>query len=329
MNINSVALVVIGRNEAQHLKISLPAVKDIFKRVIYVDSGSTDDSREIARQNNAEVIELDTTFPFTAARARNAGFKALRCGPKIQYVQFIDGDCELIPKYLTEAICWLEAHLDFGMVCGRRRERHPDRSVFNMLCNLEWDTPVGDTKYCGGDVTVRYEALEQIGGYNSELIAGEDPEVCIRLRKAGWRIYRIDEDMTWHDANITRLSQWWKRHQRTGHAYAEGAYMHGKPPELHWVRETRRNWLWGGILCFSLIGGILISPWIWLLLLLFPMQAIRIAFNAPPQVNQHSFLTRLLYGLDCSLAKVPELTGQLRFVFSRINRKKQTLIEYK
>ncbi len=321
------ALVVIGRNEARHLAISLPAVEGKFERMIYVDSGSTDGSREIAATAGAEVIELDTSIPFTAARARNAGFDQL--GAEIEFVQFIDGDCELIPAYLDQAIGYLQEHTDTAMVCGRRLERYPERSIFNQLCHLEWNTPVGETDYCGGDITVRRDALAQIGGYNPELIAGEDPEICVRLRREGWKIYRINEDMTWHDANITKLSQWWKRQQRTGHAFAEGSHLHGKSAEQHWVRETRSNWFWGGLFFLTLAGAMVFSPWLLLVLLVFPLQAIRLAVNAPSPVNEQSAKVRLMYGLDCFFAKVPEFVGQLRFVIGRVLNKKQSIIEYK
>ncbi len=329
MRVNGTALVVIGRNEAKHLKTSLPAVENLFQRKVYVDSGSTDKSIEIAKQNNAEIILLDTATPFTAARARNAGFNTLKDDPEIEYLQFIDGDCQLIPEYLNQAIRWLDEHPDFAMVCGRRREKHPERSIFNRLCDLEWNTPVGETKYCGGDVTVRLKAINQVNGYNAGLIAGEDPEICVRLRQAGWKIYRIDADMTWHDANITRVNQWWKRHQRTGYAYAEGSNLHGKPPERHWVKETRRNWLWGGLFVISVFGGFLFSPWIFILLLAFLLQVFRIALNFPPALKQQPFSIRLLYGLDCSLAKIPEFIGQFRYQISKLTQKKQSLIEYK
>ncbi len=325
----AVALVVIGRNEARHLRCSLPAVVDHFVRIVYVDSGSSDNSREIARDHGVEVVELDMSTPFTAARARNAGLAVLNSDPSIRYLQFIDGDCELISGYIDRAIDFLEAHNEYAMVCGRRLERYPERSIFNRLCHLEWNTPLGDTDYCGGDVTVRRSALQAVNGYNADLIAGEDPELCVRLRQAGWKIYRIDANMTWHDANITHLSQWWKRQQRTGHAFAEGAFLHGGSEQRHWVRETRSNWFWGGVFFAALIGGLVISPWLWSVLLLFPLQALRLAFKAPAPVSRESFPIRLLYGLDCFLAKIPEFIGQLRFLMGRLMHRRQKLIEYK
>ena len=180
------ALVIIGRNEAKNLARSLPAMQGRCSKIIYVDSGSTDGSQVLARKHHADIIELDQDQPFTAARARNAGLQAvLASGTPFQYIQFIDGDCELIPDYLDQALEFLEKNPDYGMACGRRVERHPEHSLFNALCDIEWNTPVGDTDYCGGDITVRVVAMREIEGYNAELIAGEDPELCVRLRQAG------------------------------------------------------------------------------------------------------------------------------------------------
>ena len=67
--------------------------------IVYVDSGSNDGSVQRARHLGADVIELDMRVPFTAARARNVGFRRLReISPDIEYVQFVDGDCELIDR---------------------------------------------------------------------------------------------------------------------------------------------------------------------------------------------------------------------------------------
>ena len=177
-------VVVIGRNEGERLRqclMSLPRASVI----VYVDSGSSDGSVQRARHLGADVIELDMRAPFTAARARNAGFRRLReISPDFEYVQFVDGDCELIDGWLEDAISFLNAHADVGAVCGRRRERYPERSIYNWLCDREWDGPVGDVRYSGGDVMIRADALEAVGGYRDDLIAGEEPELCVRLRAA-------------------------------------------------------------------------------------------------------------------------------------------------
>ena len=253
-------VVVIGRNEGERLRrclMSLPRAGAI----VYVDSGSTDGSVQLARHLGADVIELDMRVPFTAARARNAGFRRLReISPDIEYVQFVDGDCELIDGWLEDAISFLNAHADVGAVCGRRRERYPERSIYNWLCDREWDGPVGDVRDCGGDVMMRADALEAVGGYRDDLIAGEEPELCVRLRAADWRIWRLDRQMTLHDAAMTRFGQWWRRALRGGYAFAQGAYLHGSIARTLLLWESRRAWLWGIWLPLAcLLGRLVIS----------------------------------------------------------------------
>ncbi|CAN0140232.1 unnamed protein product, partial [Chrysoparadoxa australica] len=247
--LNDVAVVIIGRNEGQRLIHCIESILTQTNQIVYVDSGSTDDSAEAAKGLGASVVSLDMQRPFTAARARNAGFEhAISTHPHIQYIQFVDGDCQVFQDWITKARDFLVADEKVAVVCGRRKEIYPNNSVYNMLCDIEWNTPVGEAKACGGDALMRVDAIKAIGGYRNDLIAGEEPEMCVRLRAEGWRIWRIDAEMTMHDANITSFSQWWKRSVRAGYAYAQGASIHGAPPERHWIAESRRAVLWAGVL---------------------------------------------------------------------------------
>ena len=190
------AIVVIGRNEGERLRRCLDSCAGAGLRV-YVDSNSADGSRELARAKGVETVELDLSRGFTAARARNAGFARLReLRPDLQVVMFVDGDCEIAPDWIPAALALLRSRPDVVAVCGRRRERFPQASVYNRLCDIEWNTPVGEARAFGGDVVVRASALAAAGGYRDDLIAGEEPELCVRLRAAGGKIWRLDQDMT-------------------------------------------------------------------------------------------------------------------------------------
>lgn len=276
--LSDVAVVLIGRNEGQRLVDALAAIPKDVAGMVYVDSGSDDGSVAYARSVGAQVVELDMRQPFTAARARNAGVDHLRAhmGYLPDFVQFIDGDCALRPGWLQTARAFLKTTPQAAAACGRRREKAPDASFYNQLIDEEWDTPVGQAKACGGDVLMRSAAFEAVGGFNPTLIAGEEPELCVRLRQAGWTIWRLDSEMTLHDADLHRFGQWWNRARRCGFAFAQGAYMHGAPPERHKVVETRRAVLWGLVLP---VVTVLISVLSWgglLLLLLWPAQLIRL-----------------------------------------------------
>ncbi|MHB8622284.1 MAG: glycosyltransferase family 2 protein [Sulfuricaulis sp.] len=322
----NIGVVVIGRNEGERLRKSLDSVKEIADRVIYVDSGSTDGSVALARGMGLDVMELDLSLPFTAARARNEGFKKLlELAPGLDFVQFVDGDCEIAGGWMESAATFLMGHDQVAMVCGRLRERHPEISVYNLLCDIEWDTPVGASKACGGIAMVRVGAYKDARGFRVDLIAGEEPELCVRLRTTGWLVWRLDAEMALHDAAITHFRQWWKRSMRAGYAFAEGAHLHGAPPEIHYVRESRSAWKWGlamPILTVSL--AIWLGYWGLVMLLIYPAQIVRLALRGTRSVRENWWRALFLV-----LGKFPEVMGQLKFLYNRLFGKTARLIEYK
>jgi GT2 family glycosyltransferase len=322
--VNDVGVVVIGRNEGARLVRCLASLRTQAAHRVYVDSNSTDDSVAQAERLGADVLTLDPSLPFTAARARNAGWRALLAAqPDVRFVQFVDGDCEVNADWIATARAHLQAHPSVAAVAGRRRERFPDASVYNQLCDIEWDTPVGPALACGGDALMRADALQGVGGYRDDLIAGEEPELCVRLRAAGWQIHRIDAEMTLHDAAMTRFAQWWKRTLRGGYAFAEGAHLHGAR-HGHWVREARSAAVWGLALPLTLLALTVWQPWLALLWLVYPLQALRLALAtpaaAPARWTRAAFLV---------LGKFAEGWGWLKFhALHRIGRHGR-LIEYK
>ncbi len=254
-------IVVIGRNEGERLRRCLLAALRQSGAVVYVDSGSNDGSAVLARSLGIEVVALDATAPYTAARARNAGFEFLvgRSAPSVDAVQFVDGDCELSAGWLQIAEAELARRPEAAAVCGRRRERFPDASILNRLCELEWDTRTGDVASFGGDALIRVAAFRAAGCFRPELIAGEEPELSLRLRREGWKIVRLAAEMTLHDSNILRFGQWWRRTLRSGHAYAEGAWLHGLEPEHHCLRQSLSIWFWG--VAWPLLAAGVVSVW--------------------------------------------------------------------
>lgn len=326
-----VVAIAIGRNEGERLKACLTSLQDGGAAVIYVDSGSTDGSVAFARSIGAEVVALDTSKPFTAARARNAGLAQLRAriaeggAPAPDYVQFVDGDCRVQPGWIAAAVAFLDQTPAAAVACGRRRERFPEASVYNRLCDREWDTPIGRAGACGGDALMRLVALDAVGGYRDDLIAGEEPEMCVRLRAKGWEVWRLDVEMTEHDAAIHRFSQWWRRTRRAGHAFAEGAALHGASPARHFVPDIRRIILWGGAIpALILAMAAAMGPAGLALAAIYPVQIGRIALRdgaGDRAAWEHAFFV--------TVGKFPEIQGALQYWFSRLGGGKSSLIEYK
>ena len=319
-----IAAIAIGRNEGERLRRCLDSLHGKVARIVYVDSGSTDGSVELAQARGVEVVALDMARPFTAARARNAGLERLREGARPDFVQFVDGDCEVRPDWIGTAFAFLCDHPAVAVVCGRRRERFPDASLYNAHCDREWDTPIGEARACGGDALMRMSALDQIGGYDPRLIAGEEPEMCVRLRAQGWKIWRLDAEMTLHDAAMARFSQFWNRARRAGHAYAEGAHLHGAPPERHCVAKLRRALIWGLALPSGIVFAALVaSPWALVLVGIYPAQIVRLARRGG------GTWVAWQEALLLTAAKFAEARGALEFHVNRLVGKRAGLIEYK
>jgi GT2 family glycosyltransferase len=330
-------VIAIGRNEGERLRRCLASVVGRAGCVVvYVDSGSSDGSVAMAREMGAEVVELDMSIPFTAARSRNEGFaRLMRVAPDVQFVQFIDGDCEVIAGWIDRARAELEKRPELAVVCGRRRERFPERSIYNRLADIEWNTPVGDARSCGGDAMTRVRAFQQVGGYNPAVIAGEEPEMCVRLRQRGWKIARVDAEMTLHDADMMRFRQFWRRMVRGGHAYAEGASMHGAPPERHWVKEVRGIVIWGIFFPIAIVIFAAASPLFWPLSLvaaglslLYPLQVARIAIRDGRR-KKLSTGHAWAYALSVMVGKFAQAIGAMKFWTGKLRGKRTALIEYK
>ena len=319
----TVPVVVIGRNEGARFVRCLASLKGRAERIVYVDSGSSDASVDHAREAGAIVVELDMSRPFTAARARNAGLSALLADAPATYVQFLDGDCEMRDGWMEAATAYLEAQPEFAITCGRLRERYPEASFYNRVCDQEWATEPGEMKKCGGIFMARVAPLRDLGGFNEDLVAGEEPELCLRLRRKGWRIWRLDHEMAWHDAAMTRLSEWWTRATRAGLTYAEGAVMYGAGPERYNVKEALRAAFWGAALPAALLFAACVTPWALLGFALYPLRAARLARRD----GGDGFAWRLA-GLN-TLGKFAEALGMARYFWRRLFARPAQIIEYK
>lgn len=315
MTESTVGIVVIGRNEGARLTRCLASVMGRGLAVVYVDSGSADGSPDRARAAGARVIELDPAHPFTAARARNAGLAALLAAGPLAYVQFVDGDCEILDGWIGAARATLDAEPGLAAVAGRLSERNPGASVYTRLCDMEWDRPPGLTDAIGGIAMMRVAAIGVAGGFDNTLISGEEPELCRRLHVAGWRIRQIAAPMALHDAAMTRFGQWWQRTRRGGHAAAE-AMARGDDAG---TRQALRALGWGAGLPLATLAGMgLAGPWALLLLLAWPGEIARLA-------RQRG----LLWAAFTVLGRLAETHGMLGCWTAHLGQRPARLIEYK
>lgn len=319
-------VVVIGRNEAVRLKKTLQAVIKAGVPLIYVDSQSKDNSVELARSLNVEVLVLSKDKAINASRARNEGARALITKfPTLRYLQFLDGDTTLDTEWLDAAFIHMEASPSVGFVSGQLREKDRDDNVYRRLCDMEWRweaTENAEPCRLGGMGVMRLTAYLSSGGYDESLIAGADPELYSRLAKADWALHVLQDAMGIHDSGMQSFQQWWTRNLKSGFGFANGQSSGA------WGRERRSAILWGGIIPLSLIiMSILFTSWALLLLLIYPLNAYRIWIS--PAKKEFSPSDRWLYASACMASKFSQFIGIVRYYWRSQMKQTASVIQYK
>jgi hypothetical protein len=260
--------------------------------------------------------------------------RLLELDDSLPLVQFVDGDCALEPGWLARAESALQRDPSLGSVCGHLRERRPEASLYARLSQMEWNRPAGETHACGGIAMFRVAALSAVGGFGASMIAGEESELCYRLRRAGWRIERLDCPMAVHDGEMSTFRQWWIRAVRDGHAYAENAALQEEPEGQRARRQIASILVWGLLGPLLVLGGVAATVWSPLAALLpllvlcgYLLLFARIYRSSRRRGESPRHAT--LYALFCLLAKLPHCVGALRYWIGRAWRRPSTLIEYK
>lgn len=331
----SVGVVVIGRNEGARLGKCLESVIGPDRTVVYVDSGSSDGSVAMARAIGAEVLELDMSIPFCAARARNAGFAQLmQCDSQVKLVQFVDGDCEIAQDWLPTAAQVLSSRSELAIVAGWLNERFPKASIYNRIGEVEWNfSGTGEVESVGGVFMVRREAFESVSGFDITLTSGEEPELCHRLSQKGWKFLRLDRRMAWHDLAMTRFSQWWTRQVRNGYG---SAYVGERFGLTKFQRNNLMVRVWAiWLITLPLVGvvaGIAAGAPAGLLsvlsiLAIWPAQVVRVAIRNVRRVNSRPLA--LAYAFFVMTAYFPQMEGQAKYFADRLRKRSNRLIEYK
>lgn len=328
MNQDVVGYVVIGRNEGERLKKCFESLPKSAEYVVYVDSGSTDNSLQIAKSIGVQIVQLDMRVPFSAGRARNEGFAALiNHHTDIEYAQFIDGDCELCAGWIDYAKKKLELNPQWAAVSGILKEKYPESSIYNQLCDIEWQTPIGEINSCGGIFMIRKNAFQEVNGFNPSVIAGEEPELCYRIRQVGWLIHGLDHLMAFHDASIYKFSQWWKRSMRSGYAYAQGVLMHGLGKEKYCIKDSLRIWFWAFIIPILILSFSCFVHYLYFLFfIIYIVNIFRIALRINDQLA--NWEKSFYYAFFNVLGKWAQFYGQLFFLITKIQKKTPLIIEY-
>jgi len=324
----SFSVIIIGRNESERLLRCIANVRAMngsfpSPEIIYADSASSDGSAGLAREAGVRVIELPPDNP-SAAKGRNAGWKTTTA----EYILFLDGDTILNPDFVKKAQEALKAPT-VAAVFGDRREIFPKKNFFHRTCDLDWISPYGEVEFFGGDVLIRRKVLEEVGGYDESLKAGEEPEMCGRIRQRGYKILHMNLPMTEHDLNMLTWGQYWRRSVRSGYAYAEVTDRFPGNVPASWERVPGRHVIQAALL---LIAAALVMEAILqrkdffplgLFLFVLLLMVSRCAYRERKKTKD--IKTLFAYGIHSQLAKLPLLWGQGAYFWDKYIKHKKGL----
>ncbi|MBU2969268.1 glycosyltransferase family 2 protein [Pseudoalteromonas sp. C2R02] len=317
----SIGIVVIGRNEGERLKLCLQSVRKAKCKVVYVDSDSKDGSAEFADSLGISVVRLNDDKPINAAIARNAGFKQITSeSPELEFIHFIDADCELNAGWLKHALTVLTDDDKLSAVCGRLREKNVKESIYTQLCDMSWYIRPGIIDSCGGIATIKVDIFKQFNGFNETLIAGEEPEFYSRVREKGYTVRCLDIAMGTHDCAMVSFKQWWMRTVKTGFGFANGSQWGA------WNKRQHSILIWVLLIPITILCGSIIEPWLLISALIFPIQILKIGIKS---TIPYSFKDKLLDATFCIFAKLPQFVGMVKYQVSRFSKEQNKNIEYK
>jgi len=259
MSDEKTTIVVIGFNEADRLHdclLSAVAARDAghASEIMYVDGGSTDESRTIAESYAVDAI-LGSSVQRSAAVNRNVGWRHASGA----LIQFLDADMVLDRWWLPVASARLNADPDCAVVCGEIHERQ--QSLWARVFQLDWRRTPGPIAYCGGAALIRRSALEAVDGFPEDVAYGEEPLLCWRIRNnLGQTIEYSETAMVSHDLAFARFGDYWRRCKRVGETQASIAARCWNTPDPLWKREVVLGPIWIGIYLAAILLLVIGSP---------------------------------------------------------------------
>ncbi len=307
----TVSVVMIGHNEEDSIEACVRSLReqsfDDFE-IIVVSDGSTDKmaakARELVRRGWVSQI-LTTDLRGGKSSGVNLAWNAARGDIVIN----VDCDCSF-DRYAIEAIVRPFEDPRVGVVCGDVAPRNSQVSLIAQFQEIEYLQSISVGKRIGNVIdqvvcasgafsAFRRTALEQVGGFDNG--GGEDLDVTLRLRKAGWLVRFAPDAICYTDvptsafALIRQRLRWerdsiWIRYRK--HKWLLNPFSRDFLPG-----ETFHQW---DFLIFSVLGAFI-----------FP------AYLAHLGVMYGTFLPAILIGMQLGLLTIDVVVLALSAVITR------------
>ena len=242
-----VSIIIKALNEekrvAAAVKSALAAVETVGGEVVLADSCSTD-----------RTIALASGFPIRIVQLAHADERCCGVGPQLgfqhsmgEFIYILDGDMEMLPGFLSEAVAFMQAHPEVAGVGGRIVEMNT--SSLEYLARVErglGHMQAGEVDRLDMGGLYRRSAVEDAGYFSDRnLHSYEEFDLAVRLRVQGWKLWRIGADAVRHHGHDAPAYELLMRRWRSGYVCGLGELVRAAWGQPHMklvltgVRELR------------------------------------------------------------------------------------------
>jgi GT2 family glycosyltransferase len=235
------SIVIVNYNTASLLKNCLSSIyknpPKMEYEIIVVDNNSLDNSNEMLREKFKQVRVINNKINAGFARASNQG-AAQSSG---EYILFLNSDTLVCPQSLSKMVEFMDGHEKAGVMgpllispeekiiqtswgwhpsfCGEMLQKYftdenvqQSKMVNALVANCLQKKVRAVAYIVGASLLVRKKAFTESGGFDQNLVFYfEDPDLCYRLRQAGWQIIFNPEIRIMHLLGQSAQDSWQKK----------------------------------------------------------------------------------------------------------------------
>jgi glycosyltransferase involved in cell wall biosynthesis len=212
MNEPLISIIIPTFNSLRYIEACLASVLAAMKdygnaELILIDNGSTDGTYEYLVCNYGQCAVIFQIKHVTISALRNHGASVARG----EYLSFIDSDCVVPRDYFRRAV---SVFASIETDASGNYYDIPERSgwVQDTWFNLNRRTTNRYVPYLfAGNFIVKKHVFDQVGGFDENLVTGEDTELGIRMTNAGYRIYATPEISALHLGIQRNLAEFFRK----------------------------------------------------------------------------------------------------------------------
>jgi len=192
--------------------------------IIFVDA--SEDETLLIIQECSSRIDIPVRIIHTSRKGLGYARNLVVVNATGDYILWVDGDMLLSRDYVGKLVRLMKRHSELGIAKGQHSLK-PGRNLLGTLETyaraagrmVDYSSEKARFKALGTAGSIyRVDAAKQVGGFDEDITGyGEDWDIEMRLRKAGWVFRTIDATYSDHESRGLTWKNLWIRYWRRGY----------------------------------------------------------------------------------------------------------------